>query len=143
MQKTDLLRLDLHSARPSFPPRLLCHRALAQELWYRRPTEAPLHFVYEAADCRLFYQPAMASNQSVVRQAAYAARWEDRACVEGSTRQASPGFWTGYFPDAAAAKNGGNASSTQPGGSPPTNGAAVLMKGSVWLADNVALIVSL
>jgi hypothetical protein len=44
----------------------------------------PLHFVYEAADCRLFYTAASLSDQSVVWSAAYDAMWGSAACVDGS-----------------------------------------------------------
>lgn len=45
----------------------------------------PLQFIYEAADCRLFYTAPMISNTSLVWEAAYAAHWGGGKCVEGST----------------------------------------------------------
>lgn len=45
----------------------------------------PLQYVYEAADCRFFYTPAMAVKQSLVWQRAYDIRWGNGSCVAGST----------------------------------------------------------
>lgn len=48
-------------------------------------TVTPLQFIYEAVDCRLFYTAEMISHASPIWKAAYAARWGDGECVEGST----------------------------------------------------------
>lgn len=45
----------------------------------------PLQFIYEAADCRLFFTRDMYTKQSLIWQAAYNAIWNGAACVEGST----------------------------------------------------------
>lgn len=45
----------------------------------------PLQFVYEAADCRLFFTAEMYAEQSLIWRAAYNAIWRGAACVEGST----------------------------------------------------------
>lgn len=49
----------------------------------------PLQFVYEAADCRLFYTAEQIVNQALVWKAAYNSYWGDGACVKGSTNQVS------------------------------------------------------
>ena len=48
-------------------------------------TAMPLQFVYEAADCRLFYTADMYDKQDNVWRAAYEAVWGDGLCVPGST----------------------------------------------------------
>ncbi|KAK3716553.1 hypothetical protein LTR37_006449 [Vermiconidia calcicola] len=60
-------------------------------------TLTPLQFVYEAADCRLFYKARMMYDQSLVWQAASEAYWGDGACVEGSTGHPSSEPGVGYF----------------------------------------------
>ena len=47
----------------------------------------PLNFVYEAADCRLFYTMDMIQDVSVVWKKTVDAKWGDKSkvCVEGST----------------------------------------------------------
>jgi hypothetical protein len=49
-------------------------------------SQTPLEFVYEAADCRLFYTADMIRDPTFVWKAAADARWQNgRGCVEGST----------------------------------------------------------
>lgn len=91
----------------------------------------PLQFVYEAADCRLFYTPQMFVQQSLVWQAAYDVIWGggEGQCVEGSPGQASSGFGVNYFPNGGQAGSEGNGSSSDPEVGPPQpddNGAATL-----------------
>ncbi|KAB8073593.1 hypothetical protein BDV29DRAFT_201751 [Aspergillus leporis] len=43
----------------------------------------PSQFVYEAADCRLFYEPAMVVNVASMWEAAADAAWGNKACVNG------------------------------------------------------------
>lgn len=45
----------------------------------------PLQFVYEAADCRLFYTPAMYKDGNNIYNAVYGAIWGDGRCLFGST----------------------------------------------------------
>lgn len=45
----------------------------------------PVHFRYEAANCRLFYTQRMAADPSEVWWHASAIAWEDAPCVSGST----------------------------------------------------------
>lgn len=45
----------------------------------------PLQFVYEAADCRLFYTPNMYKDASNIYTAVYEVFWGDGKCVPGST----------------------------------------------------------
>jgi hypothetical protein len=43
----------------------------------------PAQFVYEKADCRLFYEPAMITDVSQMWEAAADAAWGSKGCVEG------------------------------------------------------------
>lgn len=44
----------------------------------------PAQFVYEPADCRLFYTPAMMANVTAIWRAAAAAAWGNLTCNAGS-----------------------------------------------------------
>ena len=104
----------------------------------------PLQFVYEAADCRLFYTPEMILDQSLVWKAAYEARWGDGQCVEGSTGQQSSGFGTDYFPGSNDTESDSDPdSSVGPPSEVPTNGAGKLHGGIAALGMFVALTVLL
>lgn len=48
-------------------------------------TFTPLHFVYEAADCRFFYTADMIFDQQLVWQKVFDVRWGSGTCVPGST----------------------------------------------------------
>ncbi|KAF2734899.1 hypothetical protein EJ04DRAFT_227977 [Polyplosphaeria fusca] len=64
------------------------------EVWFRvnslnnmrqnDTTQTPLEFVYEAADCRLFYTVAGASDVTLLWQRAADVKWGKGKCVEGS-----------------------------------------------------------
>lgn len=43
----------------------------------------PAQFVYEAADCRLYYEPAMVVDVTAIWEAAADAAWGDKPCVSG------------------------------------------------------------
>lgn len=43
----------------------------------------PAQFVYEAADCRLYYEPAMVVDVAAIWEAAADAAWGDKSCVSG------------------------------------------------------------
>ena len=61
-------------------------------------TRTPLQFVYEAADCRLFYTAPMMLDQTMVWSATYEANWNSgKSCVKGSTGQLSSKPGTGYI----------------------------------------------
>ena len=60
-------------------------------------TLTPLQFVYEAANCRLFYTAPMNVNQELVWEAAYIAQWGNGTCVQGSTGQDSAKPGTSYI----------------------------------------------
>lgn len=47
----------------------------------------PAQFLYEAADCRLFYEPAMLSDPKAIWKKAAAASWGGVKCVAGSLPQ--------------------------------------------------------
>ncbi|WPG99302.1 Hypothetical protein R9X50_00211500 [Acrodontium crateriforme] len=66
-------------------------------------TVTPLQFVYEAADCRLFYTASQIMDQSLVWQAASDAMWGNASCVEDSTGHPSSGQTFALPP-----KNAGN-----------------------------------
>lgn len=44
----------------------------------------PSHFIYEPADCRLFYTPAMIKNVTAIWEAAASSAWGGAACNAGS-----------------------------------------------------------
>ena len=44
----------------------------------------PAQFVYEAADCRLFYEPSMIINVTAIWKKAADAAWGTAKCVAGS-----------------------------------------------------------
>lgn len=60
-------------------------------------SRTPLQFVYEAADCRFFYTPAMYANQEAVWNKAYEMMWVNGTCVEGSTGHVSSRPGTEYI----------------------------------------------
>ena len=71
-------------------------------------TFTPLQFVYEAADCRLFYTPAMILDQSLVWSATSQANWAGGAnCVKNSTGDPSSQPGVGYI-SAQTGDNGGD-----------------------------------
>ncbi|KAF2166360.1 hypothetical protein M409DRAFT_23551 [Zasmidium cellare ATCC 36951] len=58
-------------------------------------SRTPLQFVYEAANCRFFYTPAMYASQEAVWNKAYELMWANGTCVEGSTGHPSSRPGTG------------------------------------------------
>lgn len=58
---------------------------LRNNIRYGDKTVTPLQFVYEAADCRLFYTIESTRSHEAAWNAAYAATWGDGHCVAGST----------------------------------------------------------
>ena len=44
----------------------------------------PAQFIYEAADCRLFYEPAMITNVTAIWKKAADAAWGTAKCIAGS-----------------------------------------------------------
>ncbi|MCJ1381734.1 hypothetical protein MMC17_004845 [Xylographa soralifera] len=57
----------------------------------RQGSEVPLQFIYEAADCRLFYTPAMLQDYTVLWQTAASAASNSSLCVQGSTGNPTAG----------------------------------------------------
>ncbi|KAL2061304.1 hypothetical protein VTL71DRAFT_7577 [Oculimacula yallundae] len=54
--------------------------------------DVPLQFIYEAADCRIFYTAEMLADYSVLWQRAADALWKNSSlCIEGSTNQNASG----------------------------------------------------
>ena len=49
-------------------------------------TETPLEFVYEAADCRLFFPFGFVRDVNVLWKLAVDAKWRNGKCVPGSTK---------------------------------------------------------
>ena len=90
----------------------------------------PLHFVYEAADCRIFYTAPMITKQSLLWKATYDAYWGNGSCVSGSTGQWSSKPGVGYIgsrPGAskpASPSASGSPSGTGLGASPTSTGGA-------------------
>lgn len=68
-------------------------------------TLTPLQFVYEAANCRLFYTAAQIENQALVWKAAYNSYWNGAPCVSGSTGQLSSKPGVGYILASPGAKS--------------------------------------
>ncbi|MCJ1281117.1 hypothetical protein MMC26_000435 [Xylographa opegraphella] len=60
----------------------------------RRDSEVPLQFIYEAADCRLFYTPAMLQDYTILWQMAVNAASNSSLCVQGSTGNPTAGNLT-------------------------------------------------
>src|SRR4030095_609151 len=53
-------------------------------------SNTPLEFLYEAADCKLFYTADMIKNVRLVWETAVDARWSNyKGCVAGSTNHNS------------------------------------------------------
>lgn len=83
----------------------------------------PLQYVYEAAECRIFYTPAMINSQNALWQTVYEVAFggQDSACVEGSTGHPSAGGGTDYdaasVPENAASSVGLTLSDVSSGGS--------------------------
>jgi hypothetical protein len=104
----------------------------------------PLQFIYDAADCKIFYTPKSYSNPDLAWKQAWDAFFNDTNCVPGSTKHKSS-ISGGYKPFGAA----GLKANDQPdapasgggGGSSSQKGAATSMKGSgVLFALVVAVI---
>jgi hypothetical protein len=74
--------------------------------------QTPLEFVYEAADCKLFYTPAMISDPTLVWKAAANARWNNnQGCVQGSVGDKSS-ISGGFKVSSSAGKKNGAAGLT-------------------------------
>jgi hypothetical protein len=57
----------------------------------RKGEHIPLQFIYDAANCRIFYTPKTVYNQTALWQYAADAIWKDSSlCVQGSTGFATP-----------------------------------------------------
>lgn len=105
----------------------------------------PLQFLYEAADCRIFYTPKSYSDPDLAWKQAWDAFVDDSKCVSNSTKHKSSisggfkafgtaGLGADDQPDAPASSGGGSANQT---------GAAVSVKGSgVFVACVVAVMVA-
>ena len=65
----------------------------------------PLQFIYEAADCRIFYTPSTFFNMSALWSYAADAMWTNTSlCVQDSTNQSSAGHITDTIGPSAAQK---------------------------------------
>ncbi|KAF2726946.1 hypothetical protein EJ04DRAFT_547474 [Polyplosphaeria fusca] len=53
------------------------------------PSQTPLEFIYEAADCRMWYTQPMIFDVTQVWKSAYDRMWRNVSCVQGSTGHAS------------------------------------------------------
>ncbi|KAH7076161.1 hypothetical protein FB567DRAFT_583283 [Paraphoma chrysanthemicola] len=75
-------------------------------------TETPLEFVYEAADCRLFYTRESYLNPVVLWTQAIEAKWGNGSCVPGSTGDKTAIGVINKTPFELKGKNSTNNSST-------------------------------
>ena len=82
----------------------------------------PMQFIYEAADCRLFYTAEQIFNQSAVWAAAKEAIWGGGDCVEGSKGEPSAGLLVGK--EALVPFGGGEAKEQGSDGASVSTGAA-------------------
>ncbi|KAF2729874.1 hypothetical protein EJ04DRAFT_446327 [Polyplosphaeria fusca] len=91
----------------------------------------PLEFVYEAADCRLFYTGDMVRDVTNVWKKTVDARWGDakKTCVEGSTRDKSS-----LSGGAATSENGKKSAA------PRMDASASLMAGAAAIAGMLVLV---
>ena len=81
----------------------------------RPDSEVPLQFIYEAADCRLFYTPPMLTDYTVLWTTAANAIWKNNSlCVSGSTGNPTSGNETSL--DAPPTGTGSAPSSTSSSG---------------------------
>ena len=81
----------------------------------RKDSSVPLQFIYEAADCRVFFTPDMLTNMSVLWSKAADAIWQDSTlCVDGSTNQttAAPNVTSTDAPGSGTGTTGSSASGT-------------------------------
>lgn len=85
------------------------------------PSQTPLQFIYEAADCRLFFTPRTLLDPAAMWAATWAAFTDDSKCVPGSTKQRSS-ISGGYKPFGNGDLHG---TMDEDSAVPLTNGAAV------------------
>jgi hypothetical protein len=95
-------------------------------------TNTPLEFVYEAADCKLFYTADMIQDPRVVWKAAVDARWNNgKGCVDGSTGDKSSISGGVKLPDESSNGGGGGNGKKSAGA---INGANVALTAAVVVA---------
>ena len=81
-----LVPYDLVLPSLSKPPLNLQVFSLNMQNPYRRnDTETPVHFVYEAVNCRLFYTPETVLSVTKMWNAVTDVAWNSAQCVPGST----------------------------------------------------------
>lgn len=102
----------------------------------------PLQFVYEAADCRLFYTAPMYAKQSLVWSAAYNAHWGNGTCVPGSTGQPSSLSGSSYN-ETASPPTGANNTFGATGGLVPYSNVTSTSTGTASATSTVPVISSL
>ena len=91
----------------------------------RHGSDVPLQFVYEAADCRLWYTKEMMNDYTVLWKAAADAIWKNNSmCVDGSTNQvtAQVNVTSIDAPNATTIDNGAQASTTSTSSPSGTSG---------------------
>ena len=96
----------------------VCHVNIRNNIRKGDTTVTPLQFVYEGADCRLFYTAPMMADQTVVWSTVYNSWWGNGACVQGSTDQPSSDPGVGYIlasPNGTTSASGGSVSSSASG----------------------------
>ena len=64
-----------------------------QNPYRRNDTETPVHFVYEVANCRLFYTPETVLSVTKMWNAVTDVAWNSAQCVPGSTVNEHGTIW--------------------------------------------------
>lgn len=100
-------------------------------------TATPLQFIYEAADCRIFYTPDSYSDPDLAWKQAWDAHSDDSKCVQGSTKHKSS-ISGGFKPYGGAQVSAGD----QPD-APASGGGSQSDASSMRSGVSVALVVAM
>ena len=144
--KTSLPAIATNLPEPTAAPRIVGQGSFRVNIEnnVRRQSGIPIQYIYEAADCRLWYTPEMMTDYTVLwRQAAYAMFNDSSICVKDSTNQptSKPNVTSTDSP------NGTTTSSPAPSGTGPapsatTTGAATALVAKGAFAAFVAMFAS-
>ena len=129
-------------------PRINIHNtgSLNLQNQVRRGSDIPIQFIYEAADCRLWYTAAMMTNLTVLWTAAANAIWNDSSiCVQGSTNQATaaPNITSLDAPNGAGTTTSGSGPSGTGTAPSATSSTSAAVAGAVAQGAFVAFIAAL
>ncbi len=111
-------------------------------------TATPLQYIYEAADCRVFYTPDTYSDPNAAWKQAWDAISDNTKCVSGSTNDKSSisGGYKPYGPGTLNQSDEPTASSSGTGngnGNGKTNGASSMKTGSLVVAIAAAIVATM